>query len=124
MIETTEKSMNINHHYIAIKKLGFTPEYKGGKRNQGKFYALDSQGKRLTKYVEVIHSNSKIEIIKKPVLISFTNNSNTDVDGFFVRSESTHVANATKDLLDAIKETLANNRRFIEEFSAAQLKTL
>lgn len=116
--------MNINHHYIAIKYLGFTPEYKSGKRNQGKFYALDSQGIRLTRYVEVIYSNSRIEIIKKPVLVSFTNNSNTDVEVFFVRSESTHVANATKALLEAIKETLAHNRRFIEEFSAAQLTAL
>ncbi|WP_122302711.1 hypothetical protein [Pseudomonas amygdali] len=116
--------MNINHHYIAIKKLGFTPEYRSGKRNQGKFYAVDGEGKRLTKYVEAIHSNSKIEIIKKPVYVSFINNTNTDVDGFFVRSESTHVANATKDLLEAIMESLAHNRRFIEEFSAAQLKTL
>ena len=101
MIETTEKSMNVNQYYIAIKNSGYTLEYKSGKRNEGKFYALDSQGNRLTRYVEVIHSNSKIEIIKKPVFVSFTNNSNTDIDVFFVKSESTHLSIATKELLKA-----------------------
>lgn len=124
MIETTEKPMNINHHYIAVKKLGYTPEYKSGKRNEGRFYALDSHGNRLARYVEVIHSNSKIEIIKKPVFVPFTNNTNADVDGFFVRSESTHVANATKQLLEAIKEALDHNKNFIVELAKSQLQNI
>ena len=122
MIETTEKSMNVNQYYIAIKNLGYTIEYKGGKRNEGKFYAIDSEGNRLTRYVEVIHSNSKIEIIKKPVFVSFTNNSNTDIDVFFVKSESTHLSIATKELLKAIKETLEHNKTFIESFAKEQFK--
>lgn len=124
MIETTEKSMNVNQYYIAIKNLGYTLEYKSGKRNEGKFYALDSQGNRLTRYVEVIHSNSKIEIIKKPVFVSFTNNSNTEVDWFFARSENTHVAYATGDLLEAINETLEHNKTFIEGFVKEQFKNI
>lgn len=124
MIETTEKSMNANQYYIAIKNLGYTIEYRGGKRNEGKFYAIDSEGNRLTRYVEVIYSNSKIEIIKKPVLVSFTNNSNTEVDWFFVRSENTHVAYATADLLEAINETLKHNKGFIENFTKEQLKNI
>ena len=122
MIETTEKSMNVNQYYIAIKNLGYNLEYKSGKRNEGKLYALDSQGNRLTRYVEVIYSNSKIEIIKKPVFVSFTNNSNTEVDWFFVRSENTHVAFATADLLAAINETLKHNKGFIENVAKEQLK--
>lgn len=122
MIETTEKSMNVNQYYIVIKNLGYTLEYKSGKRNEGKFYALDSQGNRLTRYVEVTHSNSKIEIIKKPVFVSFTNNSNTDIDVFFVKSESTHLSIATKELLKAIKETLEHNKIFIESFAKEQFK--
>ena len=122
MIETTEKSMNVNQYYIAIKNLGYNLEYKSGKRNEGKFYALDSQGNRLTRYVEVIYSNSKIEIIKKPVFVSFTNNSNTDIDVFFVKSESTHLSIATKELLKAIKETLEHNKTFIESFAKEQFK--
>lgn len=124
MIETTEKSMNVNQYYIAIKNLGYNLEYKSGKRNEGKFYALDSQGNRLTRYVEVIHSNSKIEIIKKPVFVSFTNNSNTEVDWFFARSENTHVAYATGDLLEAINETLEHNKTFIEGFVKEQFKNI
>ena len=124
MIETTEKSMNINQYYIAIKNSGYTIEYKGGKRNEGKFYALDNQGKRLTRYVEVIHSNSKIEIIKKPVFVLFTNNSNTDIDVFFVKSESTHLSIATRELLKAIKETLEHNKTFIEGFAKEQFKII
>lgn len=124
MIETTEKSMNVNQYYIAIKNSGYTLEYKSGKRNEGKFYALDSQGNRLTRYVEVIHSNSKIEIIKKPVFVSFTNNSNTDIDVFFVKSESTHLSIATKELLKAIKETLEHNKTFIEGFVKEQFKNI
>ncbi|KTC62424.1 hypothetical protein [Pseudomonas savastanoi] len=116
--------MNINHHYIAIKKLGFTPEYKSGKRNEGRFYALDSNGNRLTRYVEVIHSNSKIEIIKNPVFVPFTNNTNADVDGFFVRSESTHVANATKELLEAIKAALEHNKILVIELAKTQLQNI
>lgn len=122
MIETTEKSMNVNQYYIAIKNLGYNLEYKSGKRNEGKLYALNSQGNRLTRYVEVIHSNSKIEIIKKPVFVSFTNNSNTDIDVFFVKSESTHLSIATKELLKAIKETLEHNKTFIESFAKEQFK--
>ena len=122
MIETTEKSMNVNQYYIAIKNLGYNLEYKSGKRNEGKFYALDSQGYRLTRYVEVIHSNSKIEIIKKPVFVSFTNNTNTEVDWFFIRSENTHLSIATKELLKAIKETLEHNKTFIESFAKEQFK--
>lgn len=124
MIETTEKSMNVNQYYIAIKNLGYNLEYKSGKRNEGKFYALDSQGNRLTRYVEVKHSNSKIEIIKKPVFVSFTNNSNTEVDWFFARSENTHVAYATGDLLEAINETLEHNKTFIEGFVKEQFKNI
>ena len=122
MIETTEKSMNVNQYYIVIKNLGYTLEYKSGKRNEGKFYALDSEGNRLTRYIEVKHSNSKIEIIKKPVFVSFTNNSNTEVDCFFVRSENTHVAYATADLLEAINETIKHNKGLIENFAKEQLK--
>lgn len=122
MIETTEKSMNVNQYYIAIKNLGYNLEYKSGKRNEGKFYALDSQGNRLTRYVEVIHRNSKIEIIIKPVFVSFTNNSNAEVDGFFVNSENTHLSNATKELHKAIKETLEHNKTFIESFAKEQFK--
>lgn len=122
MIQTTEKSMNVNQYYIAIKNLGYNLEYKSGKRNEGKLYALDSQGNRLTRYVEVIHSNSKIEIIKKSVFVSFRNNSNTDIDVFFVKSESTHLSIATKELLKAIKETLEHNKTFIESFAKEQFK--
>lgn len=114
--------MNVNQYYIAIKNLGYNLEYKSGKRNEGKFYALDSQDNRLTRYVKVIHSNSKIEIIKKPVFVSFTNNSNTDIDVFFVKSESTHLSIATKELLKAIKETLEHNKNFIESFAKEQFK--
>ena len=124
MIETTEKSMNINQHYIAIKNLGYTIEYKSGKRNEGKLYALDGQGNRLTRYVEVIHSNNKIEIIKKPVFVSFTNNSNTDIEVFFVKSESTHLSIATRELLKAIKGTLEHNKTFIEGFAKEQFKNI
>lgn len=124
MIETTEKSMNVNQYYIAIKNLGYKLEYKSGKRNEGKFYALDSKGNRLTRYVEVIHGNNKIEIIKKPVFISFTNNSNTDIDVFFVKSESTHLSIATKELFKAIKETLEHNKAFIESFAKEQFKII
>ena len=124
MIETTEKSMNVNQYYIAIKNLGYNLEYKSGKRNEGKFYALDSQGYRLTRYVEVIHSNSKIEIIKKPVFVSFTNNTNTEVDWFFIRSENTHLSIATKELLKAIKETLEHNKTFMEGFAKEQFKII
>ncbi|MQU25160.1 hypothetical protein GHO29_01590 [Pseudomonas helleri] len=114
--------MNVNQYYIAIKNLGYNLEYKSGKRNEGKLYALDSQGNRLTRYVEVIHSNSKIETIKKSVFVSFTNNSNTDIDVFFVKSESTHLSIATKELLKAIKETLEHNKTFIESFAKEQFK--